>query len=704
MAYNLRYWSESTSDAGFTIRLEILQDGFAGSSEEVEMVDVQITQNDRGIFEPIASKGIEFTLLNTKEQGDFYFKDIVEGPESDHLVRVYRSDDTNTAILFEGIIVDDLYEEEFVDPPYNVTFASNDGLASLENKYADYSSYTVSEDLIRIMDVISACLKETGHETYIYTQNYLKETDMVSALDSHSWLSKTWIHYSSLFASNGEQLTARETLDRILKSFGLKIDRQPRSATEFSWYISRMANFESTQSWTRPVYDADGNLLSAGTSESNHIYPIGGKYHEDQGSSNAFWIDNQTKLSMESGNREIELRLDYQFLDNQVSTEVDNWTPVIDAIDNARIGEWRWDPVDEVNRYTYYSENQSWITPSRVAVLVPKDDYIGVDMRKYGGFTQFRGSFEANRGDILNIEFQVGLFIAGVQVGNTFRVPIYLYFHPDGNGNGGAYVYNDPVNGWILHNPTNISPGIDNRPYYEYATSTGTFDDLHFTATFEIPLDDLNGSNPTQGPFYVPENFTVTWGIYPAWDLSKQGDLDAYGLTFFNSFKVTVTNGDGDVEDNVLIGEISDQYTKRQELDVFYFDTGSYNYKNTLYVDRANTNWTLPNPIPDFIFASEWYETSTPATTQKMQEWMMHDAFKFYNKPRHKFSGNLTWENFIFPLMIESLYMETFMNSKYGAEPWKALYILMNFNWDLLQDTISIKLHEAPEGDINLLN
>lgn len=151
MNYNLRYYMTWLSERGEDCRIEILEKDFSGTPQLKKLGSAPILHIDN------ADNGIVGTSISILLQADVEgeLNDIYTTDSKKFKVLLYR----NNLVVWSGFILQELYSEQYIAPPYDVEITATDQLALLKDV-----TYSIEGDYSRksILEIIKNALAPTG--------------------------------------------------------------------------------------------------------------------------------------------------------------------------------------------------------------------------------------------------------------------------------------------------------------------------------------------------------------------------------------------------------------------------------------------------------------------------------------------------------------------------------------------------------------
>jgi hypothetical protein len=190
----------------------------------------------------IVSSEFNFNMLDPTHQ-DAAFIAFYTGNETKWKVQI--EDDRDNAIIWQGFVLPDLYNEPYKNGNLFVNFTATDGLGRLKGKYLSDEYYIREKSVI---DIFSQILRLTGLELELYfapaIENFLVKNWNLIYIDTETFLDKD------------KKLDAYTILETLLKDT-LCVCYQ----ADNRWYIEGI-NMRHVRKTTYKSYDTFGNFLA----------------------------------------------------------------------------------------------------------------------------------------------------------------------------------------------------------------------------------------------------------------------------------------------------------------------------------------------------------------------------------------------------------------------------------------------------------
>jgi len=251
-----------------TFKAEIHQDGFIGSSIPVKAKDtvVELTwQEDANHLSPVKPSTANLQLYS---ETDFFFKEFFSTKVGEYFLRLIQ--DGNT--FWEGLIVDSVYNEPYVDVPYPINLRFSCGLSELKSiDYLDGSGNFLT-GFESLLTIIQRCLNKLPYN--------LRLKELISVFDdnmnkANSTLAETFIDNLVFIdvdnAGKMEARSCRYVINEIMKSMGCRIfqsssDPDTAGAPENVWWVQRVEELsgEAASQLDYWEYNSNGILNNSG--------------------------------------------------------------------------------------------------------------------------------------------------------------------------------------------------------------------------------------------------------------------------------------------------------------------------------------------------------------------------------------------------------------------------------------------------------
>lgn len=251
MSYGLKYiltwWSEKGNDC----KIEVYKKGYAGASKLKKMGSAPTLVIDN------ADNGVMGTSLQFSIQADTdgELQELYTTDSKMYKVLLYRND----AVIWSGYLLQELYSEEYIAAPYDVSVTATDQLALLKDEpYKPLGR-------VSLLRIIANALSATEIEIGFAVQSSLRPEVQSSG---------TFLNYANVDDRGFADKTAYEVLEEVLMTLNMTICQQDNK-----WYLVRLNDINAA------IYAFDKNLQYTGMEDAtvaqigqmyvNQIYPVG---------------------------------------------------------------------------------------------------------------------------------------------------------------------------------------------------------------------------------------------------------------------------------------------------------------------------------------------------------------------------------------------------------------------------------------------
>lgn len=252
MDYGLKYYMTWVSERGNDCRIEILEKEYTGPSMLKKLGSAPILRYDN------ADNGIIGTSLQFLMQAD------VDG----ELAELYTTDSKkykvryliSGSIMWEGYILQELYSEEYIAPPYDVSITATDQIALLKDEpYKPLGR-------VSILEIVQNALMPTALKQPFIIQSSLRPSVMS---DESTFISQTRIN-DNAFADK----SCYEVLQQIMATCGMTL-----LSWANGWFIVRNNDFNAPCYIFNESLDMVGKvempIATIGRMGEDEIYPSG---------------------------------------------------------------------------------------------------------------------------------------------------------------------------------------------------------------------------------------------------------------------------------------------------------------------------------------------------------------------------------------------------------------------------------------------
>lgn len=219
MAYGLKYTATAYGLSNVAWKVELLENGYSGSSSEIQLVGNGIKigyDNEDDRFNNIYSR---YAIIDLKVTSTFNLDSLQFDDERKFQVKIYK----NNAVEFIGWLIPFYSSQEFEDESLaTISIQAKDGINQLKN-IAYYNSNPTSISFKQsFKDVISQSLSQTGYalDLEIYYNKY--DASMAKTI-SDCPLAQLYFNVNTLSKNETEWYNFYEVLQRLLTIHNLRL-------------------------------------------------------------------------------------------------------------------------------------------------------------------------------------------------------------------------------------------------------------------------------------------------------------------------------------------------------------------------------------------------------------------------------------------------------------------------------------------------
>ena len=514
-----------------------------------------------------------------------------------------------TGELFVGYLNCETISQVMVDNQ-DIRLTCSGLLSKLEN---DWPPMVETLQDVSLIDLIAACLDMTGSQYNILVNCTLYETSNVPA-NRQTLFNKIAVNTELFWKNNVERDSALEILKKVLLPFNCYLYWY-----QGNWFIEQYQDIGLTiKDWVEYVYGVsyiyDDFALDAGGA-ANILDIHDNAIYKQKG-------ESQT-LTVIPGLRQFDIKLGQKQYFNIMNGDLSDLdTGVALGLIYPPIRTW----------YGIKTTND-WTHPGNflnISNVVRRSGFPGfVYDNLYNGLST-RFMVTINEDTELTIKYKIGIPHGDVGASFAAEFPEQIewehYWYLGGPGINGYFYYNkitDPANPvWEYHFPGSLIYGN-----HEVAPATDFDWDNPYGAVKEITLTIPIGQAYLDyaGPGVLPIDADLTFRCgCDNWE--HTGPFGSQGNTvssYFGDFHAAVNETP---DNNLLEGEISTDFLDKKEVTLDMFDTGTWNYRNTLLgegTDAYGSVW--------FTKTVEWIQAGGPYTLDKM---LMRTKFRLYRIAR----------------------------------------------------------------------
>lgn len=654
----LKYWAEFRDVNAVLIRIEISDDAYNGDASEmvIDGKGCSMSYPEKDIHEPIFSLGAELNIYCTKS---WSYSDLFATSERKSKVTIYR----DGSVVFIGFIEPNLYEQEWLHPPYFLKIPANDGLTALENYVPDIAA---NIGMMRLIDVIKSCLSQTGLEMPIMVCCSLFEENQ--NVDAYTIFDVLYVEYLSLQKSkdgNFDANDAKTVLSDILKPFNCRIYQ-----ANGMWYIERVKNKCDGYRWRK--YNANGSEQW-----------ITGDTVTTLDTDDMFFVENPAAFTIDSGYGKLT-----------VKSNVNKYSSVI--LNNYQVGikyaceGWFWD----MKRWWLSTLIPSLHNTSQ-SVVVPVTGFEGInqgfkiDNATIGAANVFQKSMISLISGDKNVKLKFKCVVRrNVTQKDTkkFRMvfslcfsPLDFYLYNDGEKFSIEHISRIPTNKHIPKGFTYFESKKDNNR--DILNEYETFEvNIEVDCTYDFNLYPILRFAPVFGNAYLPPfDYVDDW-------IPFSSDAKYVKESYYGDVELIVDEKN-EYEDTYA-AVINNNYRREApEVDVKFNNTPKIKTYR-----RDDFNWNINNGIYKlsdgaFVNIGKIGEIGSLAKNTLVEQ-LIVDRFSQYYDPSAKISGDVYTERFISP---EQLFR---LNGRAGC------FLMTGNKYDLGESQFSVKLEEIKDDEI----
>ncbi len=258
--YGVIYTISYKNLAGHSSKIDILKRAYVGATTDMVCGDIPISlemRNESNLdkFQPIVSTQATIQLM---AQIDKQYQELFTNDPKQYQIAFYKdvSGGTSYSLQWIGFVVPQIYQEEYLIPPYVVTVSATDALTNLSNLAFVQDDGQKFFGSIRVMSLISTILKKTNLSLPIRCACNLFANAMAQTATDDP-LDQAYIDVETYYiAINGP------SFDFVLRAL-LKPFRARLIQAEGRWNIVRVE--EMIDSFSYRDFDADGVYVTHGS-------------------------------------------------------------------------------------------------------------------------------------------------------------------------------------------------------------------------------------------------------------------------------------------------------------------------------------------------------------------------------------------------------------------------------------------------------
>lgn len=200
MSYNPAYILRAESERGNDIRIEILKKDFTGEPVYKSMGSAPILAIEQGDG-AIKGSSLEFTIQADTEGELKEFYTVDNKLFKAHLYR-------NNQLYWQGYVLPELYSENYIDPPFDISVTATDQLATLKE-----ITYAQEEGMFPLMEIIQYILLQTGLEIPVR-----QHVGITVGEDENSFLDNSYLYTEGFWGES-----CYDVLNNLLSSANLTL-------------------------------------------------------------------------------------------------------------------------------------------------------------------------------------------------------------------------------------------------------------------------------------------------------------------------------------------------------------------------------------------------------------------------------------------------------------------------------------------------
>lgn len=599
VAYNLKYKGRFLDSYNQVCEVEIRQRNYNGSVFDLEFGEspVVITRPTKEITDTILSMGCKLRVWSSK---NFEYAGLFNTAEKENMIVIKM--DSN--VLFRGFIEPELYEEEFMSPPYVVTIPAVDGLNSLE----DYSPAIASQaGKMDLLSIIKDCLAETGLNLPVNVCCSLFSAQMHSVDDNKTLFEQTFVDLEGLkdLEEGKYQIkNAKDVLENVLKPFQCRVFQ-----ANDTWYIERLKNksYDSV-SWVR--FEVDGSVSVV---KSGQQYPV--VIGQDD-----VYFYSIPSLQMDAGYGLQTINVDQKKYDSLI------FNNFMAGISFEAIPQ-----MAPLNRW-FKGEGNLTVTPFENQMGINNGVKISHNGIQNGTIHVFQRTMcYYDKGDTVSISFKFTVKPGSKNPGKLqtyFDVWFNMYTYLNLDGSLSTY-----------------SGGGEASIRKEFSVEEDWKGDLTKAIEFSIT------TKPLAGGWLLEYQPSIVIIFRPFRGGNGDNSFENIEETYIGDIKVKI-NEEKEI-DNTFVGTVNKTFKRKApSIDIKFYDLP----RETNVINKTYTNWNyangLLNPWHGGIHA--WYDklVDAPSSPFTLVEKLLKDNFDQYYDTRDKISGEIITGRLIEPFNL----------------------------------------------------
>lgn len=245
MAYGVKYFFTFKDQHNVReYKLEILEEGFTGSSAEIvdasdRPVELEYKGKEDVFKNPIVPSVCHVRILAKQA---FEFRDLVNSDQFKHICKLYAKISNSFELIWAGVHMPDIYKEVFAKTPYELELKFTDGLGQLKNiEYKPKGNTAIGTSFQTCTEILKQALGELPSEIqtdvfeYIDIREDETDLDLLDDTRPNSVLNQHYLNEQSFLKQRRTEddqgtITNKEefescfkVIERVCKTFQAKI-------------------------------------------------------------------------------------------------------------------------------------------------------------------------------------------------------------------------------------------------------------------------------------------------------------------------------------------------------------------------------------------------------------------------------------------------------------------------------------------------
>ncbi len=674
---------------------------------------LEISVDTKEYFDPFISTSISINIVNNKT--NFYeLDDLFSISDLEYRVQVGKYD--TSTVYFNGFIPCDVVEQKWL----------KNGIVNLNatcnlNRLDQYTpTILANKGIYKLIDIIKNCLSFTNLDLPIYINCTLREVS--KTVGTNTCFDQTLIDADVFYKNNIEIEDCKSVLEKILTTYSCFIYYY-----NDAWYIERLKDV-GTQPKNYIKYLTNGTVTDV-EDPNTHLTIQSGFICKDQ----------SQQIAYKPGLKKIELSLqeqtynltNYYYNDITVKNDTDTietedasikyWN-INEDIDSSIITNFSWSRgsnnkniiktgLHTHNTLDVINYNSPSTTPSIHSVFdnidtnwvrwdefTAEQKYDSFRSSAIGLYTKIKISYNSDDQAKITLSLKFALpqaflgmvydgwsnfFLAQYDGNHNFYVRFFLYYKSGPLSSDRWWViYNKEEEIYQIVNQTDIAAGSYIPAIIAKSINFDSFTDklAQFTEfTTDILLDSEIKSITGDNPEFILGICGLGYN-WPQYCIEGSYDYDTCNFSFKeNYFGDIIVSVDNEKDNNLIIGEINNDFVNVEQDDIYLYDSLNYNILNGLLKDSSYNHTTT------------WYDSFNPTTYLPITKFIIEDRFQIYNKVRRELNSDFYSTSFIkpFTLIDPSILNKTFYANGFKYNLDSHTYKNMNLKEYVGNDNIS---------------